>query len=158
MTTYPDNVPTGYQGDYTDFLNVRRDVSGATRQVYQSIAVADSASAGTTYGLIPFQAGVTVDYGSKFFTPDLDTDSNVTWDLGYMYEDTDVSAAASDADAFISAGSGQTAAVLSFDEEEGMSFVASGNGWIVAALAAGPVTTAGTIQFKGGIAYENPVT
>lgn len=158
MTTYPTFVPTRYSGTYRDFLDVRRDVSGATRQVYESISVADSASAGTTYGLIPFQAGVTVDYGSKFYTPDLDTDSNVTWNLGYMYEDTAVAGAASDADAFASLLSGQTAAVLSFDEFAGMSFVSAGNGWIVAALAAGPVTTAGTIEFKGGIAYENPVT
>lgn len=154
MAQYPDNVPTGYAGDDTDFLKVRRDTFGATRQVYESISVADSATAGTTYGLIPFQKGATVDYGSKLFTPDLDTASNVTWNLGYLYNDTSLT---SDADAFISAGSGQTAAVLSFDEEEGMSFVAEGDGWITAALAAGPVTTAGTIEFKGAIAYENDV-
>ncbi len=82
----------------------------------------------------------------------------MTWNLGYMYEDTAVAGAASDPDAFASLLSGQAAAVLSFDEFAGMSFVAAGNGWIVAALAAGPVTTAGTIEFKGGIAYENPVT
>lgn len=156
--SYPAHVPTGYAGTYRDFLDVRRDVSGATRQVYNSISVADSASAGTTYGLIPFQAGATVDYGSKLYTPDLDTGTNVTWNLGYLLEDSATAGAASDADAFISLGSGQAASILSFDEFAGMSFIAPGNGWIVAKLAAGPVTTAGTIQFRGGIAYENPLT
>ncbi len=155
---YPTYVPTRYSGTYRDFLDVRRDVSGATRQVYESMSVADSASAGTTYGLIPFQAGATMDYGSKFYTPDLDTDTNVTWNLGYLYEDSATAAAASDADAFISLGSGQSAAILSFDEFAGMSWVAAGNGWIVAALAAGPVTTAGTVEFRGAMAYENPLT
>ena len=117
MTTFPDNVPTGYAGDYTDFLKVKRDTFGALRSQYTSIAVADSASAGTTYGLVPFQKGFRISYGSKFYTPDLDTTTNVTWNLGYMYEDTSSSGAgaASDADAFASALSGQSAAVLSFD-------------------------------------------
>lgn len=154
MAQYPASVPSGYNGDATDFLKVRRDTFGATRQVYASIAVADNASAGTTYGLIPFQAGATVDYGSKLYTPDLDTASNVTWNLGFLYEDSTLT---SDDNAFISAVSGQSASVISFDEEEGMSFVAAGTGWITAKLAAGPVTTAGTIEFKGGIAYENPL-
>lgn len=155
MAQYPANLPSGYNGDSTDFLKVRRDAFGATRQVYASIAVADSASAGTTYGLVPFQKGATLDYGGKLYTPDLDTDSNVTWNLGYLYEDSTLT---SDDNAFISAGSGQTAGVLVFDENEGMSFVAAGNGWVTAALAAGPVTTAGTIELKAGVAYENPLT
>lgn len=146
MTTYPTSVPTGYAGDYTDFLKVKRDTFGAMRSQYTSIAVADNASAGTSYGLVPFQKGFRVGYGSKFYTPDLDTASNVTWNIGYKYEDTAVAGAASDADAFASAISGQSAAVLAFDENEGMSFVAAGNGWVTATLAAGPVTTAGTIE------------
>lgn len=146
MTTYPSSVPTGYAGDYTDFLKAKHNTFGAVSSQYTSIAVADSASAGTSYGLIPFQKGFRISYGSKFYSPDLDTGSTVTWDLGYLYEDTAVAGAASDADAFASLLSGQTAAVLSFDEVAGMSFVAAGNGWVVATLAAGPVTTAGTIE------------
>lgn len=146
MTTYPTFVPTGYAGDYTDFLKVKRDSFGAMRSQYTSIAVSSVASAGNIYGLVPFQAGFRVSYGSKFYTPDLDTASNVTWNLGYLYEDSDAAGAASDADAFASSLSGQSAAVLSFDENEGMSFVAAGNGWFTAALAAGPATAAGTIE------------
>jgi hypothetical protein len=151
MAQYPDNVPTGYSGDYTDFLKVKRDTFGALRNEYTSIAVADSASAGTSYGLMPFQKGFRISYGSKFYTPDLDTASNVTWNLGYLYEDT---AETSDADAFASAVSGQSAAVLSFDENEGMSFEATGNGWVTATLAAGPVTTAGTIESTFDFCYD----
>ena len=139
---YPDNVPTGFSGDSTDFLKVKRDTFGALRSQYTSIAVADSASAATSYGLVPFQAGFRLSYGSKFYTPDLDTTTNVTWNIGFLYE-TDTT---SDADAFASAVSGQAAAVLTFDENEGMSFVATDNGWVTATLAAGPVTTAGTVE------------
>jgi hypothetical protein len=156
MTTYPDNVPTGYAGDRTDFNKVKRDTFGAVRSQYTSIAVADSASAATTYGLVPFQKGFRISYGSKFYTPDLDTTTNVTWNIGYMYEDTSTSgaSAASDPDAFASAVSGQAAAVLSFDENEGMSFVAAGNGWVTAALAAGPVSTAGTVEATIDFTYS----
>jgi len=156
MATYPTSVPTGYAGDYTDFLKVKRDTFGAMRTQYTSIAVADNASAGTSYGLVPFQKGFRVSYGSKFYTPDLDTASNVTWNIGYKYEDTSSSgaAAASDPDAFASALSGQSAAVLTFDENEGMSFVAAGNGWVTATLAAGPVTTAGTIEATIDSTYD----
>lgn len=157
MATYPTNVPTGYAGDYTDFLKVKRDTFGALRSQYTSIAVADNATAGTSYGLVPFQKGFRISYGSKFYTPDLDTASNVTWNIGYKYEDTTSAGAgaASDLDAFASAVSGQTAAVLAFDENEGMSFVAAGNGWVTATLAAGPVTTAGTIESVMDFCYDS---
>lgn len=148
MATYPTNVPTGYAGDYTDFLKVKRDSFGALRCQYATLSVADNATVGTSYGLVPFQKGFRVSYGSKFYTTDLDTSTNVTWNIGYRYEDTSSNGAnaASDPDAFASLVSGQAAAVLSFDENEGMSFQATGNGWVTATIAGGAVTTAGTIE------------
>lgn len=148
---YPDNVPTGFAGDRTDFLKVKRATDGALRSEYKSISVADSASAGTTYGLVPFQKGYRVSYGSALTTTDLDTATNVTLNVGYLYEST---ALTSDADAFASALSGQAAALLAFDEEAGVSWVAEGDGWITVALAAGPVTTAGTITGKIDGCYD----
>lgn len=124
------------------------------RLVVRTATVSDDASAGTTYGLIPFQKGVSVDYGSKLITDDLDTASNVTWDLGYIYLDDDTATNINDTDAFISAQSGQTAGVLGFDEVAGATWVATAPGWIIATLAAGPVTTAGTVTFNGTISYQ----
>jgi hypothetical protein len=152
MSQFPDNVPTKYAGDRTDFLRVKRDTFGAMRSEYASIAVADSASAGTTYGLVPFQAGFRISYGSKFFSPDLDTTTNVTWNLGFLYEDT---ALTSDDNAFATLLSGQAAAVLSFDEVAGMSFEATANGWVVATLAAGPVSIAGNIESVIDFTYDS---
>lgn len=143
MAQYPDNVPTGYAGDSTDFLKVKRDSFGSLRMQYASIAVADNATAGTTYGVTPFQKGFRISYGSRLTTTDLDTASNVTLNVGYLYEDTSLT---SDPDAFASALSGQAAALLTFDEEAGISWVATGDGWVTVALAAGPVTTAGTLE------------
>lgn len=148
--SFPDNLPTGYAGDGTDFLKVKRDPFGAIRMQYSSITVADNASAGTTYGIVPFQKGFRLSYGSQLYTPDLDTASNVTLNVGYMYE----SSTASDADAFASAVSGQSAALITFDEEEGLSWVAEDDGWIVVALAAGPVTTEGTLEAQVLGAYD----
>lgn len=144
MTTYPDNVPTGYAGDDTDFLKVKRDPSGALRLQYKVITVGDASTAGTTFGLVPFQKGFRLSYGgTKLYVDDLDTATNVTINYGYLYE-TDTT---SDADAFGSAiTTGQAAGFVTFDEEEGMSWVATDNGWIVAALAAGPTSTEGTIE------------
>lgn len=151
MTQYPDNVPTGFAGDRTDFLKVKRDTFGALRKEYSSIAVADSASSGTTYGLIPFQKDFRLSYGTRFANTDLDTATNVTYSIGYLYEDSTLT---SDPDAFASGIAGATAAVGNFNQSEGMSFVAEGNGWVTIALTGGPVSTAGTLEFDAVLGYD----
>ncbi len=151
-------LPIYFANGYSDgTLDVNLAPSGqgdGPRMVVRTAAIADNATAGSTYGLVPFQKGMTVSYGSKLITADLDTASNVTWDLGYIYLDNDTTTNINDTDAFISAGSGQAAGVLSFDEVSGATFVATAAGWVIATLAAGPVTTAGDITFNGTISYQ----
>jgi hypothetical protein len=151
MTT-PTNLPTGFDGTYKDFLKTKVARDGSVRVEYQSVAVADNATAGTTYGLIPFNKGARISYGSRIGVTDLDTASNVTLNVGYAYKTG--STGTDDPDAFASALSGQASALLSFDEKAGLSFVAADDGWVSVTLAAGPVTTAGTIEGQILIAYD----
>ena len=148
---YPSVLPTGYAGDSTDFHRVKRDTFGAVRMQYASVTVADNSTAGRTFGLVPFRKGFRLSYGSRGGTTDLDTASNVTWNIGYLYEST---AFTSDPDAFASAISGQAAGTITFDEKAGLSWVAEGDGWIVGTLAAGPVTTAGTLDMLAEGCYD----
>jgi len=152
MTT-PTNLPTGYDGTYKDFLKTKVDRDGCVRLSVSSIAVADNATAGTIYGLVPFNKGARLSYGGRLGSPDLDTASNVTWNVGYVYE-TGATTIADDPDAFASGVSGQAEAVIAFDETEGLTWVAAANGWLIAQLAAGPVTTAGTITLQAPMAYD----
>lgn len=151
-------TPIVLASPYTDAeLDVNIAPSGqgdGPRIVVRTAVVADNASAGTSYGLVPFQKGVSVDYGSKLITSDLDTATNVTWNFGYIYLDNDTTTNINDTDAFISAVSGQSASVIGFDEGAGATFVATAPGWLIATLAAGPVTTVGTITFNGTISYQ----
>lgn len=153
MTT-PIVLATGYT-DATNDVNFAPSGQGdGPRVVVRSAVVADNATVGTTYGLVPFQKGMSVDYGTKLITSDLDTTTNVTWNYGYTYLDNDTTTNINDTDAFISAGSGQAAGVIGFNEGAGATFVATAPGWLTATLAGGPVTTAGTITHNGTISYQ----
>lgn len=145
----PTVLPTGYDGTYRDYLRTKVDRDGCARLQYSSVAVADNATAGTSYGLVPFNKGFRLSYGSRLATTDLDTVTNVTINIGYSYKTG--STETSDPDAFASVLAGSAAGLLTFDEVAGLSWVAADDGWISATLAAGPVTTAGTLsgQFLG---------
>lgn len=152
MPQFPSAVPTGFAGDATDFTKTKKDSFGAARLQYSAVTVADSSSAGTTFGLIPFNKGARLGYGSKYHVSDIDTGTTVTLNVGYLYSDTSLT---SDADAFASAvTTGQAGGLISFDEEEGLSWVAEGDGWIAVEIAAGPVTSAGTIKGQSVIVYD----
>lgn len=153
MTT-PTVLADGYTSATGDVVLAPSGVGDGPRYVRRTATVSDNATAGTTYGMFPFQKGCRMNYGSSLVTTDLDTTTNVTWNFGYIYLDNDTTTNINDLDAFISAQSGQAAGVLRFDEVAGASFVATDAGWFVAELAAGPVTTAGTIIFDGLISYQ----
>lgn len=150
---YPDYVPTGFQGNYRDFLHAKVDRDGCLRNENVSISIPDNSTAGTSFGLVPFNDGFRLSYGAtRLYVTDLDTATNVTFDIGYLYEST---ALTSDDDAFASdVTTGQAAGFFTFDEEEGLVWTAEGNGWIVATLSAGPVTTAGTLTGQAAGCYD----
>lgn len=153
MTT-PTVLANGYYDAEQDVNLAPSGQGDGPRVVVRTAVVSDNATAGTTYGLVPFLKGMSVDYGSKLITSDLDTATNVTWSFGYTYLDNDTTTNINDTDAFISAVSGQAENVIGFDEAEGATWVATAPGWLTATLAAGPVTTAGTVTFNGTITYQ----
>jgi len=148
MTT-PTNLPTGYTGTSTDFLHTKVDRDGCARLQYSTITITAAATAGTTYGLVPFNKGYRLSYGTRLGTDDLDSASTVTLDIGYTYKTG--SSATDDPDAFATALSAQAAGLLTFDEKTGLSWVAEDDGWITVTIAAGPTTTTGSVngQFLG---------
>lgn len=137
-----------------NFLRCKVDRSGALRTKYFSITVPDNTSAGTIMAIEAFRKGASVNLGAtKIYVSDLDTASNVTINYGYVYDDH--SNNTNDTDAFGSAiTTGQSAGYVTFDEEEGLDFVATADGYVVAEFAAGPVSTAGTMEGQIAIFYD----
>lgn len=152
----PTVVPTGFAGDYTDFLKVKCDRSGAVRRTSGTVTVPDNSTAGTVIGLFPFNSGMSFGGlgGYNIYSPDLDTASNATMSIGIAYQDT--SAGTDNLSLVSTAASVQSAGYLPPTTTTWQDYVTTGNGWVVAYLAAGPVTTEGALVFNYPIAYDQP--
>jgi len=151
--TSPTLFADGYSA--ADSFNLAPSgIGDGPRYVRRIATVPDSTSAGTTFGMFPFQKGARIAYSSKIITSDLDTDTAVTLNAGYIYSDNDTSTNINDTDAFIAAGTGASAGVLSFTAVAGATFEATADGWMIVEIAAGTVSTAGTIEFDGLISYQ----
>jgi hypothetical protein len=152
MTT-PTVVPAPYTGTDIDYLHapVRRD--GALRMVQGAVTVPATTAQNAFIGLVPFQKGARFLINDKsVHVADLDSSTNVTADLGIIYDDnvtyTD------DPDAFVSASTApQAGGFLTVDETAGLSFVAEANGWLAVQVNAA-TTTEGAITFSLGVAYD----
>lgn len=152
MTT-PSAVPSKYSGTDADFLRAKANLNGGLTMETFSTAIADSASVGTVIGLVPFRKGARLVVGASLFhVTDLDTSTNVTLDVGYVYDDN--TTYTNDTDAFASAvTTPQAGGLISFDEHAGLTFEAEADGWITASIAGGAVTTAGTIKGQAVMSY-----
>lgn len=153
MTT-PSNVPTGYAGTADDFLKVKRDNSGAVRIQKRAISVADAATVGTIYGLVPFQKGFRLNRGgTSVHATDMDTATSVTLNVGYVYKTG--STETDDPDAFATLSTApQAGGFVTLDEVGALTWVAADDGWIVAQTAGGAVTEAGTITAQIAGCYD----
>lgn len=144
MTT-PTILPTGWAGTDADYLKTKVDHEGSLRMQYTTVSVPSASTAGTIIGLAPFNKGFRLSYGTQLYTADLDTATNVTLDIGYVYKTG--SSGTDDPDAFASAlTTAQSGGLITFDEFAGLSWVAADDGWIAVTLAAGPTSTTGSIQ------------
>lgn len=122
------------------------------RGIERSIVVPALTATDTIMGFFPFQKGASVLYGSAVTSGDLDSSTNVTIDVGYVYDDS--ATYTDDLDAFVSASTiPQAGGVSYFDELAGATFVAQGQGWVVAQVNAATTTT-GTVTFNGSITYQ----
>jgi hypothetical protein len=86
---YPKIVPTGYNGDYTDFFKTKVDRSGAVRLITGQVSIASATTLGTIIGMAPFTAGCKLLTGaSQIWPATYDSGTTVTLSVGYYYQDS----------------------------------------------------------------------
>lgn len=154
--TFPNIVPTGFAGDYTDFLKTKTDRSGAVRRVQGSVSIPSSTAADSIIGLFPFEAGMSFAglSGYNIHCADLDSSTNVTLDVGIQYQNT--TEGTTDLDLVTSASTvPQTGGFVAPDEIDWMSLITTGKGWVVVQVNA-QTTTTGSVTFNIPIAYDQP--
>ena len=153
MTT-PGIVPTKYAGTDADYLNAPRLDSGAVKMVHGSVSIPASTATDTIIGLVPFQKGASFTIGnSSIHSADLDSSTNVTLDVGIVYDNN--TTYTNDLDAWVSASTApQNGGFCTVDEKEGLTLITQANGWLVAQVNAATTTT-GSITFNVGVSYGN---
>ena len=153
----PTIVPTGFAGDYTDFLNTKADRSGAVRRSQGSVSIPAATATDTIIGLFPFNAGMSFAglSGTDLYSADLDSSTNVTLDVGVAYQNSD--AGTDDLDLITSASTAaQAGGFVAPDEIDWMTFVSTGNGWVTVQVNAATTTT-GSLTFDIPFVYDQPV-
>lgn len=154
MTT-PDVFADGYTNSADAFLNSPSGQGLPDRPVRATVTTAAIITSGTVIGMIPFQKGASLEMGSgALLAPDLDTSTNVTFELGFVYDDEVTFT--NDPNAFIlSSTAFQTAAnFVGFDGTGGFTFVAEADGWIAITTGGGSTTTAAQTTLEARITYE----
>lgn len=152
-TTLPTIAPTGYDKTINDFLKTKSDKSGAIRLSTGSVSIPATTASGTLVGLIPFNKGAKLAYGSRVYTADLDTSTNVKLDIGYTYYDS--TTGTSDPNAFVAAATtAQTGGMIEMTAVEGATWTAAADGWITATIGGAATTTTGSLTFNLGVAYD----
>lgn len=147
-------VPTQYAGDDTDFLKVKRDPSGAVRNVAGTVTVPSGTAEDVYIGLVPFQKGARFIINDKsVHVTDIDDGTDSELDLGIIYDDNTTHT--NDEDAFASASTaGQAGGWITVDETSGMTLTTTGNGWLAVKNETNVTESEGTITFSVGVVYD----
>jgi hypothetical protein len=152
----PTIVPVGFQNDYTDFLNIKCDRSGAVRLASGSVVVPNATAVGAFIGLIPFDKGARfLIKGQSVYITDIDSGTDSLLNLGVIYdsaeEGTDV------VDLFATGSTvGRTAGFIVPNNPAGLTYVTTGKGWLAVENDANVTEAEGTISFLFGVAYDQP--
>lgn len=153
----PTIVPTGFQGDYTDFFQTKVGRDGRVTRAQGSVSIPAATATDTIIGLFPFNAGMSFAGlgGYNLYTPDLDTSTNVTLDWGIAYQNS--TEGTDDLDNITSASTAaQAGGFVAPDEIDWMTLVTSGNGWVTVQVNAATTTT-GSLTFDIPYVYDQPV-
>lgn len=152
MTT-PSIVPTGYAGNSTDFNKVKRDPTGALRQVAGTVSVPSGTAATTIVGLVPFQAGAKFIIGDKSVYCGNFGAASTTVDLGIIYDLNTIHT--NDVDAFASAATApQSGGFITIDEFTGLTLTTTGNGWLAATINTAAADATANIEFSVAVSYD----
>lgn len=150
MTT-PTILPTGYDGTSKDYLHAKVERDGCLRTQYATVTIPATTATTTVVGIVPFQKGFRLNTGAtQLAVADLDTSTNVTCDIGYVYKTG--SSETDDENAFASAlTTPQAGGFITFDEPTtGLPWVAADDGWITLTVTGGATTKSGA--FYGQVA------
>lgn len=155
-TSLPTIYPVGYAGTTVDFLETKVDRSGAVRLQTGTVALPATTATSTLIGLIPFNKGAKVAYGSVVYSDDLDSSTNVTFNIGWTYYDS--TTGTSQAAGFVSGSTvPQSGGMIPFSAASGSSlgmiFTAAADGWITVTNTAATTTT-GNVEFSILFAYD----
>lgn len=153
MTT-PTIFPAQFDPSIGDvFAKAPELRNGATQDILTEVTIPASTATTTVVGLLPFQKGFRINYSSRILVEDLDTGTDVTFDLGYVYDDDGTFT--NDPNAFISGSTvAQNGGFDLFNATAGFQFIAEDNGWIALTLGGGSTTTEGTVKLEALIAYD----
>lgn len=155
--TLPTYVSTKYVGDKSDFLRAKVDRSGAVRNEPFITNITAAAASDVLIGLIPFQKGFRLAGLPHIAVTDLDTDSDLTLDIGYTYYDSTLGT--SDPNAFVTAATtGQAGGTFTIDEAAATTFtgfVAAADGWITMTMGTGGTSyTTGIVSGNISFTYD----
>jgi hypothetical protein len=111
----------------------------------------------TVIGMIPFETGFSLlSYALK--VPDLDSSTNVTYDVGYCYPAAFGSSTTEDLAAFATGASAQAATSVLWPVAAGLltgvSFTATQPGYITIKITGGATTTEGTFSMIANFTYN----
>lgn len=153
----PTIVPTGFQGDYTDFLQTKVGRDGRVTRAQGSVSIPALTATDTIIGLFPFNSGMSFSGlgGFNLYSADLDSSTNVTLDFGIAYQDS--GQGTDDLDNITSASTAaQAGGFVAPDEIDWMTLVTTGNGWVTVQVNAATTTT-GSLTFNIPYVYDQPV-
>lgn len=154
MTT-PTIVPTGYDKTSKDYLHAKVERDGCLRTQYKTVTIPASTATNTVIGLVPFQKGARINLAATGLAiADLDTSTNVTIDIGYVYKTG--SSETDDPNAFASdLTTAQSGGYITFDEPTtGLPWVAADDGWLALTIGGGATTTSGAFYGQVGMCYD----
>lgn len=152
MTT-PTILPTQYQGNRTDFLNLKLDRSGAARIHAGAVTIPTGTVAGSTVGLVPFRKGARFLIHSSSVYVNAIGAGTTTATLGFVYDDNvtftnNLTAWASGSTA------PQAGGFVTVNQPAGLSFVAAADGWIVFQTLTATTNNTADIVFEFAGAYD----
>jgi len=151
--TLPTIVPTGFAATRDDFLRVKRDSSGAVRNVRGSVSVPSGTAATTIVGLVPFSRGASFAINDKSVHCGNFGAAGTTIDLGIIYDDNVTFT--NDFDAFASlATAAQSGGWIVIDEVEGMVLSTAANGWLCARINTSAADATADITFTVNVSYD----
>lgn len=115
----------------------------------------------TVIGMIPFQTGFSL-LSYSLLVPDLDSSTNVTYDVGYCYPAAFGTSTTEDLAAFATGASAQAVTSVVWPVAAGLltgvSFTATQPGYITIRITGGPTTTLGTFSMIANFTYDMKAT